>query len=65
MAPDPLATPPEVAAYLRKPEKTLANWRSLGIGPDYIKAENGSVRYRWAAVEAWLTGNTIETARTG
>jgi hypothetical protein len=32
-----LATPNEVAAFLRKPPKTLAEWRSRGLGPRYFK----------------------------
>lgn len=63
MAPVPLATPEEVAGYLRKNERTLANWRSLGIGPAYIKAE-GEVRYRWSEVEKWLSGKTVQAGRT-
>lgn len=51
--PEPLATPPEVARYLRIDEKTLANWRSLGIGPDWIKVGGREVRYDWADVKAW------------
>lgn len=51
----PLATPQEVAGYLRKNTRTLANWRSLGIGPSYVKTGNGSVLYRWDDVDAWLT----------
>lgn len=49
----PLATPGEVAEYLRKPVGTLANWRYQRIGPKWIKAE-GSVRYRWSDVDTWL-----------
>jgi hypothetical protein len=64
MARDPLATPDEVAAYLKKSKGTLANWRSLGIGPPYIKAGDGSARYRWADVEKWLASKTVQTGRT-
>lgn len=54
-----LATPAEVAAFLggEFSEKTLANWRSAGKGPKYIKLSSGrggSVRYEWADVHAWL-----------
>ena len=42
---EPLLTPADVAGRLQKPEKTLANWRSQGIGPKFLKLENGSVRY--------------------
>jgi hypothetical protein len=33
-----LMTPEELAGYLRKDVGTLANWRSSGEGPRYIKA---------------------------
>lgn len=50
----PLATPHEVAAYLRRTPKTLRNWRCLGIGPAWIRVGR-DVRYRWSDVERWLT----------
>lgn len=49
----PLATPGEVASYLQKPEKTLAEWRYRGIGPRYLSVGR-DVRYRWPDVEEWL-----------
>lgn len=49
----PLALPGEVAAFLRKSEKTLANWRSHGIGPRYVKVGH-SVLYDWRDVRAWV-----------
>ena len=49
----PLATPGQVADYLQKPEKTLAEWRSRGIGPRYHNVGR-DVRYHWADVDAWL-----------
>lgn len=51
----PLATPDEIAAYLKKSEQTLANWRSLGKGPRYTKVGHG-VRYTWADVDKWVAG---------
>lgn len=53
----PLATPQEVAAYLRRTPKTLRNWRSLEIGPAWMKVGRG-VRYRWSDVERWLEAQT-------
>jgi predicted DNA-binding transcriptional regulator AlpA len=49
----PLAKPDEVAEYLKKPPKTLAEWRSRGVGPRYFKVGN-EVRYSWADVDEWL-----------
>lgn len=44
----------KVAAYLGKPVQTLNVWRMQGKGPRFLKLENGSVRYRWEDVDAWL-----------
>jgi hypothetical protein len=51
LKPEPLATPDEVAAYFRIPPKTLAEWRSRGIGPRYVKIGR-HVRYHWEDVKA-------------
>jgi len=55
---DELLTPEEAAAYLRKSEQTLANWRSRGKGPTYIKVEGG-VRYRDSDLKRYLEQNTV------
>jgi predicted DNA-binding transcriptional regulator AlpA len=48
-------SPVELAAFLGDefPEKTLANWRSQGSGPKFLKIGR-HVRYRPADVETWL-----------
>jgi predicted DNA-binding transcriptional regulator AlpA len=51
--PQPLASAAEVAGILAIPEKTLAEWRSRGIGPEYLKIGR-YVRYSWSAVNEWL-----------
>jgi hypothetical protein len=48
-----LATTAEVAAYLRKEEKTLRNWRSEGTGPLWVKCGH-DVLYDWADVDEWV-----------
>ena len=55
--------PAEVAEKIRKSEKTLANWRSLAIGPPYHKV-NGRILYDWADVRAWLAAQRRDLART-
>lgn len=60
-APKPLATPDEVAAYLRKPVRTLTQWRYLGIGPAYHRTGR-DVRYDWADVLAWHGQQRHETS---
>lgn len=39
--------------------KTLANMRSRGDGPPYIRLSGGAIRYSRRAVSAWLEQNTI------
>jgi hypothetical protein len=56
------AKPAEVAEHLRKSEKTLRNWRALGIGPPYYKVAGGGILYRWPEVEKWLTSQAIDPA---
>jgi predicted DNA-binding transcriptional regulator AlpA len=65
MKADPLATPDEVAEYLQKPPKTLAEWRSKGRGPQYYKLDGGHIRYDWADVRAWLAAQAVTIAGNG
>lgn len=58
--PRPLATPQEVADYLRKPVKTLTEWRYRGIGPAYHRA-GCDVRYDWDDVLGWVASQRHET----
>jgi hypothetical protein len=55
----PLATPQEVADYLRKPVKTLAEWRSRGLGPRYHRTGR-EVKYMWQDVDEWLAEQAVE-----
>lgn len=50
----PLATPKELSEYIGKPLQSCAIWRMKGIGPKFLKLENGNVRYRWEDIDAWL-----------
>lgn len=56
----PLASTREVAEYLGKPPKTLAEWRSRRIGPRYIKVGR-DVRYLWVDVDAWVQSKAEPT----
>ena len=40
--------------------KTLANWRSQGIGPKYFLV-NGSVYYAFREIETYFGKNPVET----
>ncbi|HKZ21209.1 MAG TPA: helix-turn-helix domain-containing protein [Acidimicrobiia bacterium] len=55
-----LATPREVAAYLRVKEQTLRVWITRKKGPPHIKIE-GATRYRWADVKAWIEERTVRS----
>lgn len=57
--PDPLLRPAEVAKYIDRTEKTLAEWRYRGVGPAYIKVQNGHIRYRQSDIESWLAKFTV------
>jgi hypothetical protein len=60
MARQALASPGEVAAYLGRTIKTLAEWRYRGVGPRYRKigsgasGKGGCVRYDWQDVYSWV-----------
>ncbi|MCG7308271.1 AlpA family transcriptional regulator [Brachybacterium sp. ACRRE] len=50
---DELLTAGDVAEALGLSVGTLANWRSLELGPKYIKV-GGRVRYRVSSVNTWV-----------
>lgn len=54
-------TPRQVADELGIAEQTLANWRSAGTGPRFVKV-GVLVRYRRSDVEAWLDLETAKSA---
>jgi predicted DNA-binding transcriptional regulator AlpA len=53
-----MATARDVAAVLGIPEHTLAQWRSQGKGPDYVKVGR-HVRYDWSDVKRWIAGRKM------
>jgi excisionase family DNA binding protein len=57
-----MATPAEVADYLRVPVKTLYQWRYRGSGPRAYRVGR-HLRYRWEDVEAWLASRAGERTR--
>jgi predicted DNA-binding transcriptional regulator AlpA len=61
--PESLATPEEVAAYLKDwSVATLKDWRRKGTGPRYIPMGR-HVRYDWADVMAWVAAKKEEAQR--
>ncbi|MDO1481427.1 helix-turn-helix transcriptional regulator [Rhodococcus ruber] len=57
----PLATPREVAEFLRTSEFTLLNHRRSGTGPQFRKV-GGLIRYDWQDVYAWVDANAMQRA---
>lgn len=47
-----LATPEVLAAYLGISKEQLANDRTKGTGPKFLKWGK-NVRYRWADIDTW------------
>jgi excisionase family DNA binding protein len=64
--PRALATPTEVADYLRVPLRTLYRWRYAGEGPPGYRVGR-HLRFRWTDVEEWLgrSGPTQGPNRVG
>jgi predicted DNA-binding transcriptional regulator AlpA len=59
-----LLTPKEVAAILRVPLGTLAQWRHRGSGPKSIKYESGGIRYRASVIRTWFDEQEQNSTRT-
>jgi len=48
-----LLTSRETAAKLNISENTLANWRSIGKGPNFVRLDTKNIRYRDEDIEQW------------
>lgn len=57
----PLAAPVEVAEFLGVSPNALAKMRMTGNGPEFLRVNARTIRYRWEAVESWLNGQTHTT----
>lgn len=55
-------TPDELASILGVTRKTLAEWRRLKKGPDFVRIEK-NVLYRQKDVETWMDLNTVLVQR--
>ena len=53
----------EAAAMLGVSPRTLANWRTQGIGPAFVRigAVHSRTLYRLDDLQAWLDANRVET----
>lgn len=56
---DHAVMPNEAARYLGVAAKTLANWRSMGHGPAYIRHGAGNVAYLRADLEAYRAAQRV------
>lgn len=67
-SPKPYLNTNQAGLYLNVRPKTLANWRSTGGGPPYIKVGNGMVLYARAELRRWMKSqqrsNTAQTSST-
>ncbi|MET9362195.1 DNA-binding protein [Streptomyces sp. NPDC006632] len=64
MTSDQLLTPRQVEAEYGFQVRTLAQWRWMSVGPNYIKqspGRGGRIKYKRSAIEAWLNAQTVET----
>jgi Helix-turn-helix domain len=59
---DEYRTAKEAAKFLMMTEKTLRNWRSLGIGPPYLKAV-GKILYRLSDLKAYQEEHTYSSTK--
>ncbi len=53
-----LLTPKEVEALFGISRRTLANWRSIRKGPEFLKLGK-KVLYEKATFEEWIRRNTV------
>jgi len=54
-----LLYPADAARRIGVAERTLADWRRRGTGPDWIKVGSRTVRYPARALGAWLSERTV------
>jgi hypothetical protein len=59
MPESPLATPAEVAEYLRTTTARLSQQRYHGTGPKFVR-DGRRVIYRWEDVKAYVEANTLQ-----
>jgi hypothetical protein len=55
-----LATPAQVAKYLRNAQAALAQMRYTGNGPKFTKVGGRRVLYNWDDLLEWIKKNTIQ-----
>ncbi len=58
---DRLLTPQDIAEMTELSVETLAQWRSQGKGPPYVKISRNCVRYRHCDLDGWLAERIVRT----
>lgn len=61
---DELLTPKQVEREYGFRVQTLAQWRWMGLGPNYIKlspGRGGRIKYKRSSIEKWLDSVTVRT----
>jgi hypothetical protein len=53
-----LLTPEAAGQFIDRPTTTLANWRTKGEGPPYVRV-GGMVRYPYKWLRTWLIENSV------
>jgi predicted DNA-binding transcriptional regulator AlpA len=61
---DELLTPRELAEEMKRSEAALAQLRSRGLGPKYVKVGR-RVLYRRSDIRAYLDANTVSGTEVG
>jgi hypothetical protein len=56
--PDPLHGCKAAAVYIGSNTRTMANWRSQGKGPDYVKI-GGVVKYRQSSLDRFIKAGEV------
>jgi hypothetical protein len=60
---DALLTPAEAREFLRRSDSTLEFWRSLGIGPRFVRLGARGVAYRLGDLRAYIADTSRGLAR--
>ena len=63
---DELLTAEEAAKLLTVKPATLASWRNMNTGPEFVRLTKGSrapVRYKRSTIMAYIEARTIKTGK--
>jgi hypothetical protein len=60
---DALLTPTEAREFLRRSDSTLEFWRSVGVGPRFVRLGARGIAYRLGDLRAYITETSRGPAR--